>query len=64
MKPFVGEALAEITSSTENLVTTEDVIEKKLILLVSMNIGADSQPNRALGRIIVRDVQAQDCQAV
>jgi type IV secretory pathway TraG/TraD family ATPase VirD4 len=59
MKPFVGGALAEMTGSTENLVTIEDVIDKKLILLVSMNIGADSQPNRAIGRIIVRDVQAQ-----
>jgi len=59
MKPFVGEALAEMTGSTENLVTIDDVFEKKLILLVSMNIGADSQPNRAIGRIIVRDVQAQ-----
>ncbi len=59
MKPFVGESLAEMTGTTENLVTIEEVFEKKLILLVSMNIGADSQPNRAIGRIIIRDVQAQ-----
>jgi type IV secretory pathway TraG/TraD family ATPase VirD4 len=59
MKPFVGSALAQITEATENLVTIEDVIEKKLILLVSMNVGENSKPNQALGRIIVRDVQAQ-----
>ena len=59
MKPFVGEALAEITGATDNLVTIEEVIEKNLILLVSINIGGDSQPNKSLGRIILRDVQAQ-----
>lgn len=59
MKPFVGESLAEMTGATENLVTIDEVFERKLILLVSMNIGANSQPNRAIGRIIVRDIQAQ-----
>jgi hypothetical protein len=57
MMPFAGESLALITGSCENLVTFEEVVEKKQILIVSMNLGTDSQPYRALGRILMRNLQ-------
>lgn len=58
MKPFVGDSLVDITCATEDLVTLADVIEKKQILIVSMNVGGDSQAARSLGRILMRDLQA------
>jgi len=57
MMPFVGESLALITGSCEHLVTFEEVVDKKQILIVSMNLGTDSQPYRALGRILMRNLQ-------
>lgn len=57
MLPFVGDSLALITGYCDNLVTFEDVAEKKLILIVSMNLGTDSQPARALGKILMRNLQ-------
>jgi hypothetical protein len=60
LMPFVGPSLLEITGATENLVTIEDVLAKKQILLVPMNLGGpDSQPLRAFGRILLRDLQSQ-----
>ena len=57
MMPFVGDSLALITGSCENLVTFEEIVEKKQILIVSMNLGTDSQPYKALGRILMRNMQ-------
>jgi hypothetical protein len=39
-------------------VTFEEVIEKRQILIVSMNVGTDSQASRSLGRILMRDLQS------
>jgi type IV secretory pathway TraG/TraD family ATPase VirD4 len=57
IKPFVGEELSVIVNDTENLLTLEDVIEKKLILLVTMNIPKDSTSTATLGKMILRDLQ-------
>ncbi|HZC24615.1 MAG TPA: type IV secretory system conjugative DNA transfer family protein [Candidatus Binatia bacterium] len=57
MLPFVGDSLALITGACDNLVTFEEIAEKKQILIVSMNLGTDSQPARALGKILMRNLQ-------
>jgi type IV secretory pathway TraG/TraD family ATPase VirD4 len=58
MKPFVSESMSEITNATENLVTVDDVVEKNLILIVTMNIPKGSAATKTLGRIILRDLQS------
>jgi hypothetical protein len=58
MKPFVGASLAQITGPSVHPVTFEEVIEKRQILIVSMNVGTDSQSSRSLGRILMRDLQS------
>lgn len=58
IKPFVSEELSEITNATENLVTLDGVIEKNLILLVTMNIPKDSTTTVTLGKMILRDLQS------
>jgi type IV secretory pathway TraG/TraD family ATPase VirD4 len=58
MMPFVGDAVSQITDCTENLLTTDEVIEKNLILLVTMNIPKDSMATTTVGRIILRDLQS------
>lgn len=57
MMPFVGDTLALITGSAEDLITFEEVVEKKQILIISMNLGTDSQPIKGLGRIMMRNLQ-------
>jgi hypothetical protein len=57
MMPFVGDTLALITGSAEDLVTFEEVSAKKQILIISMNLGTDSQPIKGLGRIMMRNLQ-------
>ena len=57
MMPFVGESLAAITTHCDNLVTFEDVVEQKKILLISMNVGIGSSAVKAFGRILMRNLQ-------
>lgn len=57
MMPFVGESLSLITGPCDHPVTFEEVVEEKQILIVTMNLGTDSQPARALGRILMRNLQ-------
>jgi hypothetical protein len=57
MMPFVGDSLALITGSADNLVTFEEVAAKKQILIISMNLGTDSAPIKGLGRIMMRNLQ-------
>jgi len=57
MMPFVGDSLALITGSCHDLVTFEEIVEKKQILVVTMNLGADSHASKALGRILMRNLQ-------
>jgi type IV secretory pathway TraG/TraD family ATPase VirD4 len=58
IKPFISEELSEITNATENLVTLDEVVEKNLILLVTMNIPKDSTNTVILGKMILRDLQS------
>jgi type IV secretory pathway TraG/TraD family ATPase VirD4 len=58
MMPFVGDDVSQITDATENLLTIEDVVEKNLILLVTMNIPKNSAATTTVGRIILRDLQS------
>jgi hypothetical protein len=57
MMPFVGDSLSLITGSCTDLVTFEEIAEKKQILIVSMNLGNDSQPIKSLGKILMRNMQ-------
>lgn len=55
--PFVSGPLSIITGGGTDLITFEDVAEKNLILVVSLNLGADVQVQKALGRILLRNLQ-------
>jgi type IV secretory pathway TraG/TraD family ATPase VirD4 len=57
MMPFVGDTLSLITGSCSDLLTFEELVEKKQILIVTMNVGKDSHPYKALGRIMLRNLQ-------
>lgn len=58
MMPFVGDAVSQITESTTDLLTIDEVVEKKLILLVTMNIPKGSMATTTVGKIILRDLQS------
>jgi hypothetical protein len=54
---FMSDSLALITGPYENLLTIEDVLEKNLILYVSLNINVNADAVTALGRILLQNLQ-------
>jgi hypothetical protein len=55
--PFATGNIGQITCACDHLLTFEAVAEQKLILVVSMNLGMDSHPVKALGRMLMRNLQ-------
>jgi len=54
---YMSDSLAMITGPYENLLTIEDVLEKNLILYVSLNINVNEDAVTSLGRIILQNLQ-------
>jgi hypothetical protein len=54
---FMSDSLALITGPYENLLTIEEVLEKNLILYVSLNINVNADAVTALGRILLQNLQ-------
>jgi hypothetical protein len=53
----MSDSLATITGPYDNLLTIEDVLERKLILYVNLNINVNSAAVTSLGRIILQNLQ-------
>lgn len=54
---FLSKEMALITGGADRLITIDDVIDRKLILFVSLNINMRSQSTIALGRMLLANLQ-------
>jgi type IV secretory pathway TraG/TraD family ATPase VirD4 len=54
---FMADDLALITGSYDNLLSLNDVIERKLILYVSLNVNVNERAVTALGRMLLQNLQ-------
>lgn len=54
---FTEDDLSAITCSYDNLLSLDEVIDKNLILFVSLNVNRNARAVTALGRMILQDLQ-------
>jgi SAM-dependent methyltransferase len=54
---FLEDDLSIITGAYQDLLTLDDVLDKDLILLVSLNVNANERAVQALGRIILQNLR-------
>jgi GTPase SAR1 family protein len=54
---YMSDSLSLITGPYEDLLTIEDVLEKSLILYVSLNINVNADAVMSLGRILLQNLQ-------
>jgi type IV secretory pathway TraG/TraD family ATPase VirD4 len=54
---FLDDELSIITSSYANLLSLDEVIDEHLILFVSLNINKNTAPVRALGKMLLQNLQ-------
>jgi hypothetical protein len=54
---FLDDELSVITASYDNLLSINDVIDQELILFVSLNINKNTAPVRALGKMMLQNLQ-------
>jgi hypothetical protein len=54
---FLDDELSAITGSYDNLLSINDVIDQQLILFVSLNINKNTAPVRALGKMLLQNLQ-------
>lgn len=54
---FMSDSLAMITGPYDNLLTVEEVLDRNLILYVSLNVNVNEKAVTALGRIILQNLQ-------
>jgi type IV secretory pathway TraG/TraD family ATPase VirD4 len=54
---FLEDDLSIITGSYQDLLTLDDVLDKNLVLLVSLNVNANERAVQALGRIILQNLR-------
>ena len=54
---FVEDELSLVTCSYDNLLRLEDVIDRELILFISLNVNRNPRAVTALGRMILQDLQ-------
>jgi hypothetical protein len=54
---FLDDELSVITGPYEDLLSIDDVIEKELILFVTLNINKNTEPVRALGKMLLQNLQ-------
>lgn len=54
---FLDDELSVITGPYEELLSIDDVIDQELILFVSLNINKNTEPVRALGKMLLQNLQ-------
>jgi hypothetical protein len=54
---FLDDELSVITGSYEDLLSIDDVIEQELILFVTLNVNKNTEPVRALGKMLLQNLQ-------
>jgi type IV secretory pathway TraG/TraD family ATPase VirD4 len=54
---FLDDALSIITGPYDDLLSIDDVIEQELILFVTLNVNKNTEPVRALGRMLLQNIQ-------
>jgi hypothetical protein len=54
---FLDDELGVITGPYEELLSLDEVIEQELILFVTLNINKNTEPVRALGRMLLQNLQ-------
>ena len=54
---FLDDALSIITGPYEDLLSIDEVIEKELILFVTLNVNKNTEPVRALGKMLLQNIQ-------
>ena len=54
---FLDDELSVITGPYEELLSIEEVVEKELILFVALNINKNTEPVRALGKMLLQNLQ-------
>ena len=54
---FLDDELSVITGPYDNLLSINDVIDQQLILFVSLNINKNTAPVRALGKMLLQNLQ-------
>jgi hypothetical protein len=54
---FLDDELNVITGPYEDLLSLDEVIEQELILLVSLNVNKNTEPVRALGKMLLQNLQ-------
>ena len=54
---FLDDELSVITGPYEDLLSIDDVIEHELILFVTLNVNKNTEPVRALGKMLLQNIQ-------
>ena len=54
---FLDDELSVITGPYEELLSIDDVIEQELILFVTLNVNKNTEPVRALGKMLLQNLQ-------
>jgi type IV secretory pathway TraG/TraD family ATPase VirD4 len=54
---FLDDELSVITGPYEDLLSIDDVIEEELILFVTLNVNKNTEPVRALGKMLLQNLQ-------
>jgi type IV secretory pathway TraG/TraD family ATPase VirD4 len=57
MMTFMGDEMALITGPCDDLLSLDDVIDKKLILFMSLNVNVNERAVTALGRMLLQNLQ-------
>jgi hypothetical protein len=54
---FLDDELSVITGPYEDLLSLDEVIERELILFISLNVNKNTEPVRALGKMLLQNLQ-------
>jgi hypothetical protein len=54
---FLDDELSVVTGPYDNLLSIDDVIEHELILFVTLNVNKNTEPVRALGKMLLQNLQ-------
>src|SRR2546429_8127305 len=54
---FLDDELSIITGPYEDLLSLDEVIEQELILFVTLNVNKNTEPVRALGKMLLQNLQ-------
>src|SRR6267142_530906 len=57
--PFLDDELSLITGPYEDLLSLDEVIEQELILFVTLNVNKNTEPVRALGKMLLQNLQLE-----